>query len=213
MVRKIAKGIFAAMAIVILPMAGNTLIFGYPQVWILIAIGMAGSILQPDYQLSNDKTNARDRGTEAQIIWSVYVSQLLAVLEAGYLRYPASMAWDAISLIALAFMIGGLTVRTWAVYTLGQYFTMQLKIHDEHRIIRTGPYKYLCHPSYSGAFLTYFGTTVFLHSWFSMIIAGIILSFAFLRRMHFEEKMLIDRFGDEYRDYCKSTKKVMPWLW
>jgi protein-S-isoprenylcysteine O-methyltransferase Ste14 len=57
------------------------------------------------------------------------------------------------------------------------------------------------------------GTTIFLHSWISAIAAIIILPFAWIKRMNYEEEMLIDNFGNEYRDYCKDVKRVIPGLW
>lgn len=213
MIRKIVKGIAASLAIVILPVLGNAGMYYTPQIWILVAIGLIGSIFQPDYNLIKDKSNSKDSGTEAQIIWSVYISQLFAVLEAGYLRFPDSVKWDMITTVSLIIMISGLMLRTWSIYTLGNYFTMHLAIQEDHKIISKGPYRYLRHPSYVGAFLTYLGTTVFLHSWFSMIIAAVILSMAWLRRMHYEEKLLIEKFGDEYISYCRTAKKAIPGLW
>jgi protein-S-isoprenylcysteine O-methyltransferase len=213
MIRKIIKGIIASSAIAILPVLGNIKMYYSPQIWILFAIGLMGSIFQPDYNLIKDKSNTKDKGTEAQIIWSVYISQLLAVLEASYLRFPDSVKWNMVTTVSLIIMILGLMLRTWSIYTLGNYFTMHLAIQKEHKIIRKGPYKYLRHPSYIGAFLTYWGTTIFLHSWFSLIVAAIILSIAWLRRMHYEEKLLIEKFGEEYKSYCKTAKRAIPGLW
>ncbi len=213
MIRKIIKGIIASLAIAILPVLGNVQMYCSPQIWILITIGLIGSIFQPDYNIIKDKSNSKDKGTEAQIIWSVYISQLLAVLEASYLRFPGSVKWDMITTVSLIIMILGLVLRTWSIHTLGNYFTMHLAIHKEHKIIRKGPYRYLRHPSYVGAFLTYFGTAIFLHSWFSLIVAAAILPVAWLRRMHYEEKLLIEKFGQEYESYCKTAKRVIPGLW
>ena len=213
MIRKIIKGIIASLAIAILPVLGNTQMYYSPQIWILVTIGLIGSIFQPDYNLIKDKSNSNDKGTEAQIIWSVYISQLLAVLEASYLRFPESVKWDMITTVSLIIMILGLALRTWSIHTLGNYFTMHLAIQEEHKIICKGPYKYLRHPSYVGAFLTYLGTTVFLHSWFSFVAAAVMLSIAWLRRMHYEEILLINKFGQEYKSYCKTAKRAIPGLW
>lgn len=213
MIKNIIKGILVSSIIAVLPVLGNTEMFYSPHIWILFAIGFLASILQPDYRILNDKSKTRDKGTEVQIIWSVYITQLFAVLEAAYLRFPDSVKWDMFSTISLFIMILGLLIRTWAIYTLGNYFTMHLSIQKEHKIIHRGPYKYIRHPSYLGAFLTYFGTTIFLHAWFSLMAAAIILPIAWLRRINHEEKLLIEELGDEYKSYCKSVKRVIPYVW
>jgi protein-S-isoprenylcysteine O-methyltransferase Ste14 len=183
------------------------------KVWILVVIGILGSILQPDYNVFHDKSKAIDRGTEIQIIWSVFFTQLFAILEAAYIRYPESVTWDLWAIVILIVMLSGLILRTWAILTLGSYFTMHLSIQRNHKVIRNGPYKYFRHPSYVGAFLTYMGTSIFLHAWFSVIVAGIVLPLAWFRRIQYEEKMLIEEFGEEYQSYCKSVKRAIPGIW
>ena len=213
MIRKIIKAIIVSSSITVLPVLGNIEMFYSPHIWILFITGILASIFQPDYNIVKDKSISKDNGTEIQIIWSVYITQLLAVLEAAYFRFPESVKWDIFTTVSLVVMILGLELRTWAIYTLGNYFTMHLSIQKEHKIIRSGPYKYFRHPSYVGAFLTYLGTPVFLHTWFSLIVAAIILPIAWLRRIYYEEKLLIEEFGNEYRSYCKSVKRAIPGLW
>jgi len=211
--KKIVKALIVATVLTILPVLGNIEMLYAAQVWILFVLGAFGSILQPDYSLSKDKKNSRDAGTEALIIWSVFITQLLAILEAAYMRYPESIKWDTVAFVTLTIMLVGFALRGWAICTLGEYFTMHLAIHEDHKIIRIGPYKYFRHPSYVGAFMTYMGTSIFLHSWISAIVAIIILPFAWMKRMSYEEEMLLDNFGNEYKDYCKDVKRVIPGLW
>lgn len=213
MIRKIIKGIIVSAAIAVLPVIGNIQMFYYPQIWILFAIGFFASILQPDYRIVDDNSKIRDKGTETQIIWSVFITQLFIVLEAAYLRFPGSVTWDIFTGTSLLVMILGLAIRTWAIYTLGNYFTMHLSIQKEHKIIRQGPYKYVRHPSYVGAFFTFLGTAVFMHAWFSLILAAIVLPVVWLRRIHYEEKLLLDELGEEYKSYCKSVKRAIPYIW
>lgn len=213
MTRKIIKGIIVSSSITVLPVLGNIQMFYSPHIWIVFTLGLLASIFQPDYSVMKDKSKARDKGTEIQIIWSVYITQLFAVLEATYLRFPDSVKWDIFTTVSFVVMILGLALRTWSVYTLGNYFTMHLSIQKGHKIIRSGPYKYFRHPSYVGAFLTYIGTSVFLHAWFSLILAAIILPIAWVRRIHHEEELLIEKFGEEYKSYCKSVKRAIPGLW
>ena len=213
MIRKIIKGIIVSAVIALLPVFGNIRMFYYPQLWIVFAVGFFASILQPDYRIVDDNSKTKDKCTEMQIMWSLFVTQLLIVIEAAYLRFPASVEWDIFTTTSLLVMISGLVIRTWAVYTLGNYFTMHLAIQKEHKIIRQGPYRYVRHPSYSGAFLTFLGTAIFMHAWLSLILALIILPAAWLRRIHYEEKMLSDELGEEYISYCKSVKRAIPYIW
>ena len=133
MIRKIFKGIIVSSAIAVLPVLGNTEILYYLHIWILFAIGFLASIFQPNYSLVNDKSNARDKGTEIQIIWSVYITQLFAVLEAAYIRFPGSVKWDILTTLSLFAMMLGLALRSWAIYTLGNFFTASARANSGKR--------------------------------------------------------------------------------
>jgi protein-S-isoprenylcysteine O-methyltransferase len=207
------KAVIIGFVLTIMPTIGNMQILQAAQIWILFVLGVSGSILQPDYNLVEDKSKSLDGGTEVLIIWSVFITQILAILEATYLRYPESIQWDPLVVFVLALMVLGFALRVWAIFTLGRYFTMHLGIQENHKVIRNGPYRYFRHPSYAGAFLTYMGTSIFLHSWYSAAAAAIILPFAWLRRMHYEERMMLEEFGTEYRSYCRSVKRVIPCIW
>lgn len=213
MMKLIIRSLIASLAISILPVLGNFKMFSSPQIWILFILIFIALILQPNFKVLVDKTNHWDKGTETQIIWSVYITQLSAVCEATYLIFPGSIQWDNATTIALIAIISGLALRTWAVYTLGNFFTMHLSIQNGQKVICTGPYKFIRHPSYTGAFFIYLGMPMFLHAWMSLAAAAIILPIAWLRRIHYEEKMLAQELGNEYIIYCKSVKKVIPGLW
>jgi len=209
--------LFAAAAVsstlAILPLAWNTWMLASAQPWIVLAIGIAASILQPSYNPFTISAVRGDRGTGAQIIWSVYCTQLAAVLEAGYLRYPRSVEWDFVAVAALAAAVLGLAFRTWAVFSLGAFFTMHITVDGNQRLVRNGPYSFVRHPSYLGAFFLYMGTILFLHSWLSAAAAAVILPLAFVRRILVEEDMLAKKFGAEYSSYRAVTKRLFPWIW
>jgi protein-S-isoprenylcysteine O-methyltransferase len=213
MIKKAVKGAIVSSLIIFLPVLGNPQILGYTHLWILFCLGIMASIFQPDYGVVKKDSKTRDRGTELQIMWSVFVTQLLIILEATYIRFPDSVGWDALTAVALLAMTVGLGLRTWSVYTLGRHFTMHLEIQEGHKVIRTGPYRFFRHPSYVGAFITYVATPVFLHAWYSLIPTVVILTIAWIRRIHYEEKMLLEELGEEYKAYCRTVKRAIPGIW
>lgn len=213
MIKKCLQGLIVSLLIVIVPVIGNTAILSVPQPWILVAIGVLASLFQPEYNPFKQSPNAKDRGTATQIIWSIYLTQLAVLIEATYFRYPASVFWNSLTTVALILMLSGLIIRTWAVITLGSYFTWHISVQERQTIIKTGPYAFVRHPGYFGAFLTYASTALFLKAWFSFIPSLIILLFAFLRRLHHEEKELKLTLGRQYDSYCKSVKRFIPGVW
>jgi protein-S-isoprenylcysteine O-methyltransferase len=213
MTKKFIQGLIVSSLIVIVPVLGNTAMLSAPHLWIMIVIGVLASLFQPQYNPFRHSPNAEDKGTANQIIWSVYITQLFVLIEAAYFRFPACVSWSPHTTVALVLMVSGLAIRTWAVFTLGKYFTWHISTQENQSIIRTGPYSFVRHPGYFGAFLTYTGTALFLKAWFSFILSFSILLFAFLRRIHHEEKELRRNLGNEYDSYCRSVKGFIPGVW
>ncbi len=213
MIKRLLLGASISLLVVILPLLGNGEILRALHIRVMIVFAFLASIFQPAYNPVTIAARRDDRGTGAQIIWSVYITQLAAILECAYMRYPESVEWDIAAIAALVFMSLGLALRTWAVVALGDFFTMHLAIQEKHTVIRRGPYSIVRHPSYLGAFILYSSTTLFLHAWFSLVFALPALTLAFLRRIYYEEEMLKKEFGDVYKTYQSQVKKCIPWVW
>jgi len=212
-IQKILLGTIAVVAIVILPVIGNLQMLYAPQLWIMAIIGIIASFFQPSYNPFKKSTGKEDRGTALQIIWSIYITQIITIAEAAYLRFPGSMHWDYITTLALVVMLAGLILRSWAVMALGNQFTWHINRETSKNLIKTGPFRFLRHPGYAGALLTYTFSAVFLHSWFSLVINFVVLIIAFSRRIYFEEAVLREIFGIKYLEYCKKVKKMIPLIW
>jgi len=213
MIKKFLQGLIVSSLIVMVPVIGNNAMLSAPHLWILIVIGILASLFQPEYNPFKRSPNTEDKGTANQIIWSIYVTQLSVLIEAAYFRYPESISWSMLTSFALILMVSGLVIRTWAVFTLGRYFTWHISTQENQTIIKTGPYAFVRHPGYFGAFLTYASTALFLKAWFSFILSLIILLFAFLRRIHHEEKELKLNLGSQYDSYCNNVKRFIPGIW
>ena len=212
-ITRLLKAIVVSSFVAFLPALGNLDVLCSPPIVILWVFGIAASILQPDYNPFTIAAKQGDRGTGAQIIWSVYITQLAAVLECAYLRYPESVEWNGATIAAIVGMTLGLALRSWAVFTLGNLITMHIAVQENHTVIRRGPYRIVRHPSYLGAFVMYVSTTVLLHAWFSTVAAVVILPFAFVRRISYEENLLREQFGREYETYCSGVKRLFPGIW
>ena len=180
--------------------------------WILAALGILGNVLQPSYSpfKSGDK---QDRGTALQILWTIYISEGLAIMEYAFNRTHFSEPLTLFQYLFLGLAVFGLILRTWAVCTLGRHFSMYIELQKDHRLITTGPYRFLRHPSYTGAFLTYFFMILFMESWFSAIISLPFLFWAFQRRIKFEEPCLHNQFGEEYDHFCKNRWRLIPGIY
>ena len=190
----------------------NPSIYQSLTLWILVILGILGNILQPSY--SPFKIGDRqDHGTALQILWTVYTAIGLAILEYAFNKTHFSNPLTLWQYLFLSLSVLGLVLRTWSVFTLGRHFSMYIELQKDHQLITTGPYHLLRHPSYTGAFLTYFSMILFMESWFSAIISFPLLFWAFYRRIQFEEPYLRDQFGTEYDNFCKNRWKLIPGIY
>jgi len=112
--------------------------------------------------------------------------------------------------VGFALMLVGISIRWVAIHTLGRYFARTVTIMDDHRIIRSGLYRYLRHPSYAGCLLGDLGLGMAYSNWLSIVIIFMPILAALLYRINIEEDALLENFGDEYFEYARSTKRLIP---
>ncbi len=116
----------------------------------------------------------------------------------------------ATGLIVLA---AGVTLRTWAILTLGRLFKFVVVIQEDHRVVAAGPYRLLRHPSYTGALVAFLGVGIALDNWLSMLTLVALPLAAILVRIRVEEAELGTALGQEYRSYASRTRRLVPGLW
>jgi len=109
-------------------------------------------------------------------------------------------------------MISGIILRQWSMALLGKFFSGTIGTQKGQVVVKKGPYKYIRHPSYTGALLIFIGLGLAFQSWGAVFILILLFSVAYGYRMHVEEKTLISELGEEYIEYKKSTKKLIPYI-
>jgi protein-S-isoprenylcysteine O-methyltransferase Ste14 len=112
-----------------------------------------------------------------------------------------------------ALFLVGVIVRWYSIVHLGRFFTVDVAIAADHQLIDTGPYRYVRHPSYTGALLAFIGFAMALRNWASVLIISLPIAFAFLYRINVEERALIQALGERYRTYIKRTKRLIPFVY
>lgn len=114
---------------------------------------------------------------------------------------------------AMAMIWAGIALRIWAVLTLGKHFRTSVRILDDHKLVTSGPYRVLRHPSYTGGLITVFGVGLAFGNWISLAAAfgGIFISYCV--RIAVEEAALRNHFGAEFDAHAKRTWAVLPGVW
>jgi protein-S-isoprenylcysteine O-methyltransferase len=115
--------------------------------------------------------------------------------------------------VAFVLMLGGIVIRSHAILTLGRFFTTRVAIHEEHQMVQHGLYRSLRHPAYTGLLLAFAGLGVSFGNGVSLAVVMVPITTAFLYRIRIEEASLTEAFGEQYREYCRTTKRLIPWVY
>src|SRR5208283_2072229 len=128
----------------------------------------------------------------------------------GWGRLPGE--WRIYQYCGAAVMIAGIGFRTVAIYTLGRFFTVNVAVAKDHLVVQSGLYRFVRHPSYTGALLTFLGYGLGFGSWLSLLALIVPVSLAFGYRIRVEERALTQALGPSYSTYASQTKRLIPFV-
>ena len=93
---------------------------------------------------------------------------------------------------------------------LGRNFRPTLETAPEHELVTHGPYKHIRHPLYAAFLLMLTSTGLLSSNWFIGVVGVLLIASITIVRIPAEERLLDQRFGDEYRAYRQATPALVP---
>ena len=150
-----------------------------------------------------------DRSSRRLLSLSMLLSLAIAFLFAasGIASLPSGAFYLGIGL-----MIAGILLRQWSIAVLGRYFSRTVGVQEGQAVVDRGPYRLVRHPAYTGSLLTMVGLGFVLQSWGAVLVLIAFFGVAFGYRIHVEEAVLTSKLGDEYVEYAKKTKRLIPYV-
>lgn len=130
---------------------------------------------------------------------------LTAWIDFASIPLPMWLRWCGGGIVCL-----GIALFGWAHQALGNNWTAVLALSKEHEMVENGPYRHVRHPMYSSFFIIGGGFFLLSSNWLVGVIYLVPLLVMYLVRVSPEEKMMIDRFGEPYRQYMKRTRRLLP---
>jgi protein-S-isoprenylcysteine O-methyltransferase Ste14 len=135
-----------------------------------------------------------------------------------WLINPNWMQWAEVPLPDGARWVGVITgiisvpLMYWLFKSIGRNITSTVKTRKEHQLVTTGPYHWVRHPLYSVGTMLFLSFALMAANWFIALatLMGLVM---LMVRLPKEESNLIERFGDEYREYMKRTGRLIPKIW
>ena len=157
---------------------------------------------------------SQDRGSKRAIGMAVVIGVLAAALAAVLfpsLRIPVPEIafWGGLALI-----VGGVSVRQYAVWTLDDAFSLEVAVEASDEVVDSGPYRWVRHPSYTGALLSLLGLGIAVGNWASIVVLIVAGLGGYGYRIRVEERALRETLGDSYVEYEEQTPyRIVPLLW
>lgn len=207
----LGTGAFIALAIV--GWGGARPFFSHPPL-VTLTVVTALLTLMSMFTAGNLSSGVREDRSNR---WVLAAFAILGVLIGWLPALTDRLDWgtidgDATRWIGVALFTAGGMLRLWPVFVLGRRFSGLVAIQSGHRLVTTGLYRWIRHPSYLGMLITIVGWALAFRS-----VVGLLLALATLvpviGRMNAEEALLADEFREEYRLYRARTARLLPGLY
>jgi len=156
---------------------------------------------------------SRSGSLRAFLAWFLYVFILLSAIV--YILASSWLAWAALPLppalrwFGVGIGIGSVFLLFWVHRTLGRNFAAAGIIQARQTLITTGPYHWVRHPMYT-TFFTISVTVALIAANWMIIMMCLLFGILLPSIIQTEEQTLLEKFGDDYREYMKHTGRFLP---
>jgi protein-S-isoprenylcysteine O-methyltransferase Ste14 len=110
-------------------------------------------------------------------------------------------------------LVAGLWLFHRSHMDLGKYWSVTLEVREQHRLVTHGVYRRVRHPMYTSLLLYSIGQLLVLPNWVAGPSYLVMFLTLFIFRVLAEERMMREQFGDEYVEYSRLTKRLVPGVW
>lgn len=186
---------------------------GHTAFWVALSIWLACDL----YLIAFRRGAVHKDGGERR---SKYV--MAALITSGVLvpifAYPASkqgflLPFTPLRYMAVALLLAALAIRLTAAAHLGASFSRNVGVSDGARLVTGGIYSVVRHPGYLAELLAFAGIAVAFNHPLTSSAAFLMPLAAFMYRIGIEERMLKEGFGEEYSEYARRTRRLIPFIY
>jgi len=187
----------------------------FRQLFVAIYIVFAGVRMR--YRISSAKRELEQRHQAPGIAMILLTIAILGYFSSIFLDlfFPHWLSWSRIMIPSWLRWLGVIVALCstllvdWIHRELGRQYSAELAIQKEHSLVTTGPYARTRHPMYTALNMFSFSTALTTSNSLILLFAIlVIIPFPWIARA--EEEMLLETFGEEYREYMKRTGRFFP---
>lgn len=164
------------------------------------------------YELSVARADAAaddaraDRHTR-ELYGIAHALTVLSALWSGPYPDPPGFA----HLAGVVVFVAGVSLRLYAIRTLGARYSHLVRIDHALAIVSDGPYRFIRHPAYAGMLIAHAGVAIFFPNGVTAAVYCFMLVPSLLVRIRVEERALMGRAG--YREFAENRARLVPGLW
>jgi protein-S-isoprenylcysteine O-methyltransferase Ste14 len=205
--------VIAYLGLAIVGAGGASRFFSYPPLIAVSVVTIALGVLGLFSEAHIGSGVREDRSNR----WVVAALGVLGIIDAYLPAYTdridfLTFGGEGVRWLGfLLYTVGGI-VRLAPVFVLGRRFSGLVAIQPEHRLVTSGLYGIIRHPSYLGLFVLMLGWGLAFRSVVGVVIAVLSLG-VLLARIRAEERLLSETFGVEYEAYRAHTWRLIPYVY
>jgi len=118
---------------------------------------------------------------------------------------------STVTIVGIVLAVAGILLDLWAGNTLSKSLGKRIDTWREMRIIETGPYRWIRHPSYAASMLVVVGLPLVMNAYYSLLLSAVLIVL-FMQRLLLEETFLAQRLPT-YAAYVQRTHRLIPGIW
>jgi protein-S-isoprenylcysteine O-methyltransferase Ste14 len=180
------------------------LLFWVVEIWAFI----------PEFRVigGSKKNSARDAKSLQVILFGLNAAFFASFALAWIHSMQITSYRTAIFYVGVALIFLGSLLRRHCFRMLGQSFTGDVRASADQNVVTRGAYSMLRHPSYTAAFILNTGVGLALGSWASLGILLVASAIVYGYRISVEEKALLAEIGEPYREFMRTRKRLIPFV-
>jgi protein-S-isoprenylcysteine O-methyltransferase Ste14 len=209
----VAISTLAFLGLAILGMGGAMAFFSHPALTAL-TVALFAMALVSLVSSGNVSPGLREDRTNRWVLVAFSLIGLLIAYLPAYADRIGFLTLDGEPLrgVGVVLFVTGGALRIWPVFVLGRRFSGLVAIQQGHRLVTTGIYGVIRHPSYLGLLVNAAGWALAFRSGAGLLLVALTLPVV-LARISAEERLLRAQFGSAYDAYRDRTARLIPGLY
>lgn len=216
--------VIAPALAILLGLLGLETLSANPLGWFLLVTGVvytAGVVIV--YHIRKERfwesalSGATTHEEHGNLSYWLFTASMILVFYLSPIEYlyltPRLPRPQWLPILCTGLIILGIVLFVWARRTLHAGYTSHVSVKSDQPLVHSGPYHLLRHPAYAGYLLMALAVSLGYSSLFGLVTFLVLLLPSLVYRIRVEEKILTEHFGEEYRQYTRTTRRLIPGIW